>query len=387
MFFDKKKLSKTPTLAQIITPQHMYIHIHSSFSLSIYIYIETRSFQTRLFAIFETPRNPERLNWLENDSNMTFWGQLLLTHFRGTVRSTPESYFSELPEQYMINQYVWIFFFSFFIKIFIRGLAGYLPQEQGATVCSLRKNLSYSQQLKKGVFGKEWVQEPLHRAFFCVFLCSEVIFSCKSHRNSFQKLPLQCRHFLENPLAKNPKTQLLILLQDPSDLLRFSPILPSTVWWRYPVMDTWHFSWQQDCWIHVFWLSPCLVLDSSSWPPDLQKTFLTNSGNRLLSCSWIPAPRGQPRGVLQNQTKNGKFWRTGLLCIVSGVFHIRVTLIILRFGGGRAGNADRSQGLFWAEKGICKGNIWEISKRTSRKNTSQVSKRTLNYAMGSREVN
>ena len=53
------------------------------------------------------------------------------------------------------------------------------------------------------------VQEPLRRALFCVFLCSEVIFSCKSHRNFFQKLPLQRRHFLENPLAKNPKTQLL----------------------------------------------------------------------------------------------------------------------------------------------------------------------------------
>ena len=53
------------------------------------------------------------------------------------------------------------------------------------------------------------VQEPLRRALFCVFLCSEVIFSCKSHSNFFQKLPLQCRHFLENPLAKNPKTQLL----------------------------------------------------------------------------------------------------------------------------------------------------------------------------------
>ena len=44
---------------------------------------------------------------------------------------------------------------------------------------------------------------------FCVFLCSEVIFSCKSHRSFFQKLPLQCRHLLENPLAKNPKTHLL----------------------------------------------------------------------------------------------------------------------------------------------------------------------------------
>ena len=60
------------------------------------------------------------------------------------------------------------------------------------------------------------VQEPLRRALLCVFLCSEVIFSCKSHRNFFQKLPLQCRHFLENPLAKNPKTQLLILCRPSS---------------------------------------------------------------------------------------------------------------------------------------------------------------------------
>ena len=68
--------------------------------------------------------------------------------------------------------------------------------------------------LKVSAAGKRglWegvVQEPLRRALFCVSLCSEVIFSCKSHSNFFQKLPLQCRHFLENPLAKNPKTQLL----------------------------------------------------------------------------------------------------------------------------------------------------------------------------------
>ena len=49
------------------------------------------------------------------------------------------------------------------------------------------------------------VQEPLRRALFCVFLCSEVIFSCKSHRNFFQKLPLQCRHFLENPPREKPQ--------------------------------------------------------------------------------------------------------------------------------------------------------------------------------------
>ena len=66
-----------------------------------------------------------------------------------------------------------------------------------------------SQQLKKRGLWEGVVQEPLRRALFCVFLCSEVIFSCKSHRNFFQKLPLQCRHFLENPLTKNPKTQLL----------------------------------------------------------------------------------------------------------------------------------------------------------------------------------
>ena len=58
------------------------------------------------------------------------------------------------------------------------------------------------QQLKKGGLWEGVVQEPLRRALFCVFLCSEAIFSCKSHKNVFQKLPLQCRHFLENPLAK-----------------------------------------------------------------------------------------------------------------------------------------------------------------------------------------
>ena len=70
-------------------------------------------------------------------------------------------------------------------------------------------NLHTSAAEKRGLW-EGVVQEPLRRALFCVFLCSEVIFSCKSHRNFFQKLPLQFRHFLENPLAKNPKTQLLI---------------------------------------------------------------------------------------------------------------------------------------------------------------------------------
>ena len=32
-----------------------------------------------------------------------------------------------------------------------------------------------------------------------------MIFSCKSHRNFFQKLPLQCRHFLENPPREKPQ--------------------------------------------------------------------------------------------------------------------------------------------------------------------------------------
>ena len=49
-----------------------------------------------------------------------------------------------------------------------------------------------------------------------------MIFSCKSHRNFFQKLPLQCRHFLENPLAKNPKTQLLIFSPTPFGRSRVS---------------------------------------------------------------------------------------------------------------------------------------------------------------------
>ena len=69
------------------------------------------------------------------------------------------------------------------------------------------------------------VQEPLRRALFCVFLCSEVIFSCKSHRNFFQKLPLQCRHFLENPLAKNPQTQLLMLHSLPTLARLHNPAL------------------------------------------------------------------------------------------------------------------------------------------------------------------
>ena len=41
-----------------------------------------------------------------------------------------------------------------------------------------------TQQPKKGVFGKGSFRKPLRRALFCVFLCSEVIFSCKSHRLS-----------------------------------------------------------------------------------------------------------------------------------------------------------------------------------------------------------
>ena len=70
-------------------------------------------------------------------------------------------------------------------------------------------SLGEIQQLKKGVFGKGSFRNLCAELWFCVFLCSERIFVCKSHRNFFQKLPLQCRHFLENPLAKNPKTQLL----------------------------------------------------------------------------------------------------------------------------------------------------------------------------------
>ena len=66
--------------------------------------------------------------------------------------------------------------------------------------------MTFSAAEKRGSLGRGR-QEPLRRALFCVFLCSEVIFSCKSHRNFFQKLPLQCRHFLENPLARNEKPQ------------------------------------------------------------------------------------------------------------------------------------------------------------------------------------
>ena len=72
-----------------------------------------------------------------------------------------------------------------------------------STICCYWKKVS---KAEKGGLWEGVVQEPLRRALFCVFLCSEVIFSSKSHRNFFQKLPLQCRHFLENPLAKK-KTQ------------------------------------------------------------------------------------------------------------------------------------------------------------------------------------
>ena len=65
------------------------------------------------------------------------------------------------------------------------------------------------QQLKKGVFGKGSFRNLRAELCFVCCPCSEVIFSCKSHRNFFQKLPLQFRHFLENPLTKDPKTQLL----------------------------------------------------------------------------------------------------------------------------------------------------------------------------------
>ena len=44
------------------------------------------------------------------------------------------------------------------------------------------KSAAEKRGLREGV-----VQEPLRRAVFCLFLCCEVIFSCKSHRNFFQK--------------------------------------------------------------------------------------------------------------------------------------------------------------------------------------------------------
>ena len=85
--------------------------------------------------------------------------------------------------------------FLVFSPVFFQGCQGFVWEE--------------NQQLRKRGLWEGVVQEPLRRALFCVFLCSEVIFSCKSRSNFFQKLPLQCRHFLENPFARNPKTQLL----------------------------------------------------------------------------------------------------------------------------------------------------------------------------------
>ena len=48
------------------------------------------------------------------------------------------------------------------------------------------------------------VQAPLRRALFCVFLCSEVIFSCKSHRN-FRNCPSNAGIFWKTPSRKTPK--------------------------------------------------------------------------------------------------------------------------------------------------------------------------------------
>ena len=63
---------------------------------------------------------------------------------------------------------------------------------------------------KKGSLGRGRSGTSAQNFVLCVFLCVLRWFSpANLPGNFFQKLPLQCRHFLENPLAKNPKTQLL----------------------------------------------------------------------------------------------------------------------------------------------------------------------------------
>ena len=76
-------------------------------------------------------------------------------------------------------------------------------------VTVLSENYSYSwhQQLKKKGLWEGVVQEPLRRALFCVFLCSEVIFSCKSHRNFFSEIAPPMQAFSGKPPRANPKTQ------------------------------------------------------------------------------------------------------------------------------------------------------------------------------------
>ena len=64
---------------------------------------------------------------------------------------------------------------------------------------------SLNQQLKKGVFGKGSFRNLCAELCLCVFLCSEVIFSCKSHSNFFQKLRLQCRQFSGKPPREKPQ--------------------------------------------------------------------------------------------------------------------------------------------------------------------------------------
>ena len=75
-----------------------------------------------------------------------------------------------------------------------------------------REETLVQQFRKRGSLGRGRSGTSAQSFVLCVFLCSEVISPCKSHSNFFQKLPLQCRHFQENPLAKKPKTELLIIV-------------------------------------------------------------------------------------------------------------------------------------------------------------------------------
>ena len=64
----------------------------------------------------------------------------------------------------------------------------------------LRSSAAEKRGLWEGV-----VQEPLRRALFCVFLCSEVILSCKSHRNFFPEIAPPMQAFSGRPPREKPQ--------------------------------------------------------------------------------------------------------------------------------------------------------------------------------------
>ena len=73
-----------------------------------------------------------------------------------------------------------------------------------------RKNSFQSSAAENRGLWEGVVQEPLRKALFCSFSVFWGDFLLQISQKFLSEIaPLQCRHFLENPLAKNPKTQLL----------------------------------------------------------------------------------------------------------------------------------------------------------------------------------